>query len=313
MDYPESLSKLEEFCNTEEACREYLNRIRWSNGFECFHCGGIKFWKMADGMYRCAACKRRISITSGTIFDRSKISLVLWFRAIWWVLSQKNGASAKNLERVLSLGSYKTAWVILHKMRRAMIRPGRDRLSGTIQVDESYVGGKKSGKRGRGASGKSLVFIAAQLDNKKIGRIRLKVIKDASSESLHKAIEQNILPGSIIQTDAWRGYNNSNNYKREIIQNSEEIGKNLLPKCHRVASLLKRWIMGTHQGAISHEHLEYYLDEFTFRFNRRTSKKRGQLFRRFLEQAMITKPTIFKNIIKNVKNNRKIKNTICSG
>jgi len=218
---------------------------------------------------------------------------------------QKNGASALGLARMLGIGSYPTAWAMLHKLRRAMVTPGRDLLSGIIEADETYIGGKKPGKRGRGAAGKALVFIGVEINELHIGRIRLQRIADASAPSMEKAIEKSVSHGSTIQTDGWTGYVNlsSLGYKHKVVRNEADMGDNLLPSCHRVASLLKRWLLGTHQGAIRDKHLEYYLDEFTFRFNRRTSKHRGKLFMRLLENAVKIDPVTINKIIKNESKN----------
>lgn len=253
---------------------------------------------MRGYLFRCASCDYKCSITSGTIFEGTRKPLVLWFRAIWWVASQKNGASAKGVQRVLDLGSYKTAWVWMHKLRRAMVRPGRDRLSGTVEVDETYIGGEKPGKRGRGAQGKALVAIAVEdKAGQRIGRIRLSIIPDASSASLTSFAQQCIKHGSTVRTDDWPGYNNlsSSFYSHEVVRSTD------LKIVHLVASLLKRWLLGTHQGAVSHEHLAYYLDEYTFRFNRRTSKHRGKLFYRLLQNAMEIEPTTYRAMVRNVR------------
>ena len=184
-----------------------------------------------------------------------------------------------------------------------MVTPGRDKLSGVIEIDETLIGGEQPGKRGRGAVGKSLVAIAVETTDSVIGRIRLERIEDASSDSLDCVVENNVNKGSWIRTDGWRGYSHlsSIGYKHEIIRSSFHIGDDLLPNCHLVASLLKRWLLGTHQGAVSHEHLEYYLDEFTFRFNRRKSTHRGKLFYRLLQNAVSIEPTTYKQIRKNVR------------
>jgi len=299
-DYPEKLLTLEARFSTEEACREYLFHLRWPDGFCCPRCSHSTAWTIGKVLYQCTECHYKVSITAGTIFEGTRKPLTLWFRAIWLVTSSKNGASALGLQRILGLGSYETAWTWLHKFRRAMVRPGRDRLSGQIEVDETYIGGEKPGKRGRGAYGKSLVVISAQIDDNHIGRIRLRRVIDASAASLEAAIEQSIEPGSTILTDGWKGYSQleSLGYVHETIRHESAIGDNLLPRCNRVASLLKRWLMGTHQGGISHDHLDYYLDEYTFRFNRRTSRYRGKLFFRFLQQAMATKPAPYHQLIR---------------
>ena len=206
---------------------------------------------------------------------------------MWHITTQKYGANALGLTRVLEPGCYETSWQWLHKLRRAMVRLGRDRLCGCVQVDETYVGGRKSGKRGRGAEGKALVAIGVEDKTPKgMGRIRLQHLRDASGESLGGFVQAMIEPGSIVQTDNWRGYNNlsSLRYQREVLP-SEELR---LP--HLVASLLKRWLLGTYQGAVKPSHLAYYLDEFTFRFNRRTSRQRGMLFYRLVQQALMVDP-----------------------
>lgn len=301
-DYPKNLLELERRFSSEEACQQYLYELRWPEGFRCPRCGHEKSWRYRDGLIRCAGCAYKASVIAGTVFEGTKKPLVLWFRAIWWVTSQKNGASARAVQRILGLGSYETAWTWLHKLRRAMVRPGRDRLSGTVEVDETYIGGKKPGKRGRGAEGKALVVIAAQEDGKRIGRIRLQRVKDASARSLESAVGRAVEPGSVIRTDDWRGYNGLRRlgYVREIARKNGAVGENLLPLCSRVAALLKRWLIGTHQGAVSHKHLDYYLDEYTFRFNRRTSRHRGKLFYRLLQQAVAMEPTTYDGLVQGV-------------
>jgi len=298
IEYPRSLNEFEEWFKSEQACREYLFYLRWPNGFICPNCGFDKDWLTNRDLYHCAACNYQISLTAGTIFHGTRKPLQTWFRAMWYVTNQKHGVSALGLQRVLDLGSYHTAWTWLHKLRIAMVRPGRDRLTGIVEVDEIYIGGKKPGKRGRGAEGKALVLIAAQLEGKHIGRIRLTKIDDASALSLETAIQKAIAPGTVIQTDDWNGYNNllSIGYKHNVIRKDAHIGDNLLPKANLVASLLKRWLLGTHQGAVRHTHLDYYLDEFTFRFNRRTSRTRGKLFYRLMQQAVSVEPVIAKQL-----------------
>lgn len=311
-DYPRTLTELEERFSTEKACRDYLFKLRWSEDYSCPRCSHKKAWPLEEGLFQCAKCDYKASVIAGTIFEGTRKPLALWFRAIWWVTSQKTGVSALGLQRVLGLGSYETAWTWLHKLRRAMVRPGRDRLSGEIEVDETYVGGKKQGKRGRGASGKTLVVIAAQVDGAGIGRIRLQRVLDASGASLEAAVQQAAQPGSVIRTDEWNGYNRleSLGYSHEIVRKEAVIGENLLPRCHRIAALLKRWLLGTHQGGISHAHLDYYLDEYTFRFNRRTSRSRGKLFYRLLQHAVATEPSPYGKLVKGVRGRKTRTNNI---
>ena len=299
-DYPKTLTDLERRFSVDQACRDYLFALRWPDGFECPRCETRKAWPTQRGLWLCAGCRRQVSVTAGTIFQDSRLPLTLWFRAMWYLTSQKNGTSALGLQRILGFGSYQTAWAWLHKLRRAMVRPGRDRLGGTVEVDETYIGGEKPGKRGRGAEGKTLVVIAAQLDGKRIGRIRLAQVPDASAQSLGGAVTRSVEPRSAIRTDGWSGYSGLDalGYAHEVIRPAAEVGENLLPNCHRVASLLKRWLLGTHQGAVSHEHLGYYLDEFTFRFNRRTSASRGKLFYRLVQQAVQEAPHTYRQLVK---------------
>lgn len=302
-DYPKTLGELERRFSTEETCREYLFELRWPEGFRCPVCGHSEAWKLRGGLLKCTSCGHKTSVIAGTLFERTRKPLVSWFRVIWWVTSQKNGASALGLQRILGLGSYETAWTWLHKLRRAMVRPGRDRLSGTIQVDETYIGGEKAGKRGRGAAGKTLVLIAAQEDGETTGRIRLKQIADASAESLQEAVQEMVARGAVVKTDDWSGYKrlDSLGYSHVIVRKTATIGDNLLSLCHREAALIKRWLTGTHQGAVSHEHLGYYLDEYTFRFNRRTSHYRGKLFYRLIQNAVTLNAIPYHDITKGIR------------
>src|SRR6266849_994099 len=299
-DYPRTIQEFEERFSTEEGCRAYLVSLRWPDGFRCPHCQGSKAVMVRATLFRCYACRRQTSATAGTIFQDTRKPLVTWFRAMWYVTSQKNGASALGLQRVLGLGSYRTAWSWLHKLRRAMLRPGRDRLTGWVEVDETYVGGLEEGTAGRGVEDKALIVIAAQADGKRIGRIRMRVIQDASAASFHPFIMDCIERGSTVQTDGWQGYAGLKGFDHEVtkIRGMRKEASTLLPRVHLVASLLKRWLTGTHQGAVSHKHLPYDLDEFTFRFNRRGSKSRGKLFFRLLQQAAATGPTTYSDVAK---------------
>jgi transposase-like protein len=301
-DFPRDLLEFESRFSTEGACREYLFRLRWPDGFCCPRCGCRKSWPKSDVLLQCSGCDYQVSVTAGTIFQDTRKPLRLWFRAAWWVTSQKNGASAMGLQRVLGLRSYKTAWTWLHKLRRAMVRPGRDRLTGRVEVDEAYVGGLEEGIRGRQTEAKALIVVAAQEDGPGIGRIRMRHIKDASAESLVPFVQDSVEQGSVVHTDGWLGYEplHRKGYDREItfLKGDKKTPSELLPRVHRVIALLKRWLMGTHQGAVSLEHLEYYLDEFTFRFNRRKSRSRGKLFYRLLQQAVAIDPVPYKSMVK---------------
>lgn len=300
-DYPRTLAELEARFSSEQACREYLFLLRWPEGFRCPRCGDGKAWPLRSVLWQCAACGRQVSVTAGTIFQDTRTPLTVWFRAMWWVTSQKNGVSALGLQRVLGLGSYQTAWAWLHKLRRAMVRPGRDRLSGRVEVDETYLGGLEEGVRGRQTESKALIVVAAQEDGRGIGRIRMRQVPDASAGSLVPFVEESVEPGSVVHTDGWLGYaplpSKGYSHKITFLRGQKKSPSELLPRVHRVISLLKRWLMGTHQGAVSLEHLGYYLDEFTFRFNRRKSRSRGKLFFRLVQQAVAVEPTTYRSIV----------------
>lgn len=291
--YPVYVIDFQDMFPTDQACYEYLCLVRWPNGFVCPNCGGTEAWKMKQHILRCKQCQKKISVTAGTIFQDLRKPLRLMFQAMWYVVCQKQGVSALGLQSILGLGSYETAWVWLHKLRTAMVRPGRDRLSGTVEVDETLVGGSHSGKRGRGAEGKELVLVAVEKTAHGFGRIRLKHIPDASGITLEKAVTELVEPGSTIRTDGWRGYSRlkEKGYTHRILIHSEqEPGDDPTPLVDRVASLLKRWLLGTHQGGQQFSHLHYYLDEFTFRFNRRNSRSRGMLFYRLVQQSLEVRP-----------------------
>lgn len=297
-DYPKDVLEFRDRFHSEDACRDYLIQLRWPQGWACPKCSGRQFWKTTRGTLCCQSCQCHVSVTAGTLFADTHKPLRLWFEALWHVTNQKYGASALGMQRILSLGSYRTAWHWLHKLRRAMVRPGRDRLGGAVEVDEIFMGGERSGKRGRGAAGKVLVVIAAQAAGKGIGRIRLARVASASGPHLEAAVSQAAEPGSTVQTDGWRGYSGlaGLGYRHEVIRPTPAVGENLLPRANRVASLLKRWLLGTHQGAVQPAHLDYYLDEFTFRFNRRTSGSRGLLFYRLLDQAVHLQPVLTRTL-----------------
>lgn len=297
-DYPSTVGEFRTWFPDEEACRAYLQRLRWPNGPRCPRCPQAKVWKASPPFYRCATCGYDFTVTVGTLFADTHLPLSLWFEAMWQVVHQKNGASALGVKRVLGV-SYPTAWRWLHKLRRAMVRPGRDRLSGTVEVDEVYIGGEQPGKRGRGAAGKALVLVMAQADGDHIGRIRLARIANASAPTLRNAVAEGVEPGAEVLTDGWKGYGGlgAGSYRRQVVRAAAVVGENLLPRAHRVASLLQRWLLGTHQGAVAHSHLDYYLDEFTFRFNRRRSRSRGLLFYRLVGQALATGPVHCRELV----------------
>lgn len=307
-DYPRTITEFEKRFSTEDACRQYIYYLRWPEGFVCPRCTGQSGWMTERNLVVCTVCGYHASVTAGTIFENTHKPLMLWFRAIWWMTSLKTGTSALGLQRVLGLGSYRTAWTLLHKLRRAMVRPGRDRLSGQVEVDETYFGAKEEGVHGRETEKKALVVVAAQEDGKRIGRIRMRRIQDASASSLEPFVEKSIEPGSVVHTDGWEGYSGleKKGYQHKVtaLARRKKSASELLPRVHHVVGLLKTWMAGTLHGAVSHEHLDYYLDEFTFRFNRRTSRSRGKLFYRMVQQAVQVDPVPYQAIVKHVRDRR---------
>jgi transposase-like protein/transcription elongation factor Elf1 len=303
-DFPRDLAEFERRFATDAACRAYLMQLRWPDGFRCPRCGQAKGWPVRErGLMQCTACGRQTSVTAGTIFQDIRTPLPVWFRAMWAVTSQKTGISALGLQRELGLRSYKTAWAWLHKLRRAMVRPGRDRLTGRVEVDEAYVGGVHPGRGGRQTETKALVAVAVQVEARgRLGRIRLRRLLDASGESLTGFVQDAVEPGSLVHTDGWIGYQplKRHGYRHRItfLQGQANSPSQLLPHVHRAVSLLKRWLLGTHHGAVTHEHLDYYLDEFTFRFNRRRSRSRGMLFFRLAQQAVAVDPAPYESLVK---------------
>ena len=304
LDYPRNLQEFDRWFADEAACRGYLFRVRWPEGYQCFRCQSkAPSWVTARGYLHCRDCGAEISMTAGTVFERTRKPLRAWFQALWLVTSQKHGASALGLQRVLGLGSYQTAWTWLHKLRRAMVRPGRARLCGAVEVDETYVGGTKQGaKRGRGSERKQIVVIAVEvLAPKGFGRVRMRRVPDVSGASLLPFICDVVEPRAEVLTDGWSGYNSLSQHpythSRAVLSDSGDPAHVAMPGVHRLAALLKRWLLGIHQGAVSGKHLDYYLDEYTFRFNRRTSRSRGMLFYRLMQQAVATASVSYRQIV----------------
>lgn len=302
VDYPRTMQEFDAWFATEEGCARYVQRLRWPEGFRCPRCGGEKAWLTARSLLHCAGCQRQTSLTAGTLFEGTRKPLHVWFQTMWYVTNQKLGVSALGLKRVLGLGSYQTAWNWLHKLRRAMVRPGRELLSGRVEVDECYVGGDEEGVSGRQKGGKALVVIAVEIHSPKgFGRLRMRQVPDASGASLLGFVQDVVAPRSVVATDGWAGYSGlaalGYVHERHALAGSGQVAHAVLPGPHRVASLLKRWLLGTHQGAVRHQHLDYYLDEYTFRFNRRTALARGLLFHRLMEQAVQLAPVTYHQLV----------------
>jgi transposase-like protein len=293
VDYPQTYQQFRTWFPDDDACGEYLASLRWSDGFVCPRCSGGECWRTEKGLWMCVECGRKTSATAGTIFHRSHSPLSTWFAAVWFVTSQKNGVSALGLQQVLGFGSYETAWAWLHKLRRAMVRPDRERLGGVVEVDQSFIGGTSRGHLG-GSSEKVPVMIAVERDQgERIGRIRLEVADAPGTLELVDFAAEVVEPGSTVRTDGARMFRRlaEQGYTHEATTGYTAPDQTtVMPGAHLVSSLLKRWTAGTLHYRISERHLPYYLDEFTFRFNRRRSHARGMLFYRLLQQAVDTDP-----------------------
>jgi transposase-like protein len=279
----------------DDACGVYLERLGWPGDFSCPACQTIGVpWRQTRGRLVCSACRHQTSVTTGTILEKTRTPLTTWFEAAWHLTTAKNGLSAKTLERTLGT-SYRTAWAMLQRFRVAMVRSERERLSRVVEVDETLVGGvERGGKRGRGTS-KPIVVIAIEVkENKGFGRVRMRHVPDASGVNLQPFICDVVAQGANVRTDGWIGYNGLSRHgyihDRVLLSSSGDPAHVSMPGVHRVASLLKRWILGTHQGSVVPAHLQSYLEEFTFRFNRRNSRSRGLVFSRLMEQCVVIGP-----------------------
>lgn len=302
-DFPRNLMEFDERFNSEEACREYIFSQRWPDGFRCPNCGHSHGWTNKRNLVECSNCHHQTSLIAGTIMQGTRKPLLMWFRAMWWVCTQKTGVSAAGLKRILGLKSTQTAWAWLHKLRRAMIRAGREKLSGRVQIDDAFVGGEESGVVGRQSFKKARIVVAVEIKENGggLGRIRIRHIPDFSGSSLIPFVTDYVEQGSVVETDGWRGYNllEEKGFQHIVIR-ANSSPATPLPHVNRVVSLLKRWLLGTHQGRVSLKHLQQYLDEFVFRHNRRKSKDVGLLFQRMLKQSSETDPVTYKEIVKKI-------------
>lgn len=303
VDYPGSYVDLRSWFPDDRACLDYLDWLRWPQGFRCPLCLGEQGWKLPDGRWSCGRCGRRVSPTAGTVFHGTRTPLTVWFAAAWQMTSQKHGISALGLKRVLGIGSEQTAWAMLHRYRTAMVRPGRDRLSTIVEVDETFLGAPQPGRRGRGALGKTMVAIAVEQEGRALGRCRMQVIDDATTATLRAFLIDHVTPRTVVITDGLNSYPaacaEDYTHQPEPVAPSGLTAHELLPGVHRVGSLVQRWLLGTHQGGVKPGHLQAYLDEFTFRFNRRRSRARGMLFYRLIEHAVQAPPRTYRSLVAN--------------
>ena len=306
VDYPGSTGEFRAWFSTDAACLDYLEWVRWPSGFVCPDCGG-RGWAMRDGRFKCSECGLRVSVTAGTMFEHARTPLTVWFELCWRFTTSKQGVSALEAARDLGIGSYRTAWGMCQRLRQVVVRPGREKLSGVVEADEAFVGGVERGLPGGRARGnKSIVCVAVESGRGgRLGRARVQVVPDASAATLGAFLLNCVEPGSTIVTDAWKGYSPSavSGYTHIVVNQAEALRRgadpdDLLPGVNRVVSLLKRWLLATHQGAVSAEHLQEYLDEWVFRFNRRTSRRRGLLFYRLIQLAVGHEPVPYASLIR---------------
>src|SRR3954454_10289571 len=314
-DLPEDMPSFLAQFGTDEQCRKYLFKARWPDGLRCVACGHDDAYALRTKIvYECVACRKQHSLLAGTIFEQTKTGLAKWFLAIYLVTSSKGGIAATELQRQLGLGSYGTAWTWLHKLRKAMVRPDRQPLAGRVEADETYVGGPRPGKRGRGAAGKTLVGGAVEagrgegrgrplrrVPRAPLGGLRPASLADSSAESLEAFLAAHVAKPATVTTDGWRGYLGlpAKGYDHEPINLGATWGDAALrlPGIHLVFGLVERWLLGTHHGAVGERHLPAYLDEYAFRFNRRTAKRISHGFARLVEHAVQIRPTTYRAIV----------------
>jgi transposase-like protein len=308
--YPRSLGEFQAWFSTDADCLDYLEWLRWPEGFVCPECGHARAWELADRRYECRECHERTSVTAGTIFDKTRTPLTVWFMACWLFATQKDGISALSLKRSLEIGSYQTAWAMLHRLRSVLVRPGRERLEGAVEVDESYFGGEEPALAGGRAKGKKvLVGVAVERrEPKGFGRCRMVPLADVSAETLRGFLTDNVQEGTTVITDGLQSYRpaTAGLYTHErLVGSGSATTTKLLPGVHTVVSLAKRWLLGTHQGRVDDAHLPGYLNEFVFRFNRRRSRSRGLVFYRVLELAAAHDPVRYRDLIANPRPGRR--------
>jgi len=290
-NFPRTATEFEARFATEEACRAYWIEARWGGEPACARCSSTRVWTIREGTtFECADCGHQTSLTSGTLLEKTHKPLKVWFRAIFEISTRRTGISAKDLQRIMGFGSYKTAWSWLHKLRAAMVRPEREPLGPFVQVDETLVGGK-------GGPHKELVLVAAEAN----GRVRLAHVENNDEGTIERFAEGQIAADAQVVTDGLASYNSDSLGERPheaIVQTkAERREKDALQGCHWATSLLKRWLLGTHAGAVRPKHLQAYLDEFAFRHNRRKTVGVGRIAARVIERLVAREPLTMRKLI----------------
>ena len=302
-DFPRALIEFQRRFPDEPACAAYLAAARWPEGFRCPVCRHDKGWALGAAKpltHECAACGRQTSVTAGTVMHGSKLALTVWFWAAYLMATHSNGISARQLQGQLGLGSYKTAWLLCAKLRRAMVAPERNPLAGIVEIDETTMLYRTSdapvaGGRGRSSQGKMLIAGAVEVEDNRPGRLRLAAIKDFSAASLHAFVKGNLAPGATAKTDGWPAYEGAPGVAHDPHVIGPMAAHIVLPWAHRVFSNLKRWALGVYHG-LRQKHLQSYLDEFVFRFNRRRS--RHSAFRSLLGIGTTLRPLTYQMLIR---------------
>jgi len=290
-DFPKTATEFEARFATEEDCRAYWIKARWGGQPACARCNSRRVWTIRKGTtFECAECGHQTSLTSGTLLEKTTKPLKTWFRAVFEISTRRTGISAKDLQRIMGFGSYKTAWTWLHKLRAAMVRPQREQLGPFVQMDEALVGGK-------GGPHKELVLVAAEAN----GRVRFAHADNNDEGTLKAFANGQVAAQASVVTDGHAGYNNESLGKRPhdaVVQTKAERRENdAVQSCHWTISLLKRWLIGTHAGAVRDKHLQAYLDEFAFRHNRRKTNGVGRIAARVIEQLVLHKPLTMRKLI----------------
>ncbi|MFH1467378.1 MAG: IS1595 family transposase [Pseudomonadota bacterium] len=300
-DHPRNLTALRAAYPDNRACLDLLEELRWPEGFICPKCGRHKGIRLVDGRYWCEPCRRRSSVTTATLLQGTRTPLTSWFAAAWH-LTSRDGISAVSLQKLLRLGSYQTAWAMLHRLRAAMGRPGRDRLTGSVEVGLTPLGRMLPGPVRQGATGQALVVIAVELPGTTgLGRCRLRLLPDAGEAGLEAFLRDSVMPGATLVVDKKLSLPQTAGatYRCHIVDAASICGRAgaLLPGARRVSGAVQRWLARTHHGAAEADHLQAYLDEFAFRFGRPKSEPRYILFRRLLELAVQVDPITFRSLV----------------
>ncbi len=290
-DFPKTATEFEERFASEEDCRAYWIEARWGGRPTCARCNSTRLWSERGGtLFECDDCSHQTSLTSGTILEKTRKPLKMWFRAVFEISTRRTGISAKDLQRIMGFGSYKTAWSWLHKLRAALLREEAEPLGPFVQMDEALVGGK-------GGPHKELVLVAAEAN----GRVRLAHASNNDEGTLKQFADRHVAAQARVVTDGLPSYNRKSlgarGHEKCVQSKSERREKDALQGCHWPISHLKRWLLGTHAGAVRDKHLQAYLNEFAFRYNRRKTKGVGRIAARVIARLVAHKPLTMRNII----------------